>query len=364
MTTESKIRKIIHVDMDAFYTSVEQRDNPELKGKPIVVGGSPQSRGVVAAASYEARKFGVRSAMASSQAQRLCPSLIFVRPDFDKYREASDKIREVFYEVTDLVEPLSLDEAYLDVTENKLGEPLAGKIARWIKDQIRARLNLTASAGVGSNKFIAKVASDLQKPDGLVIIPPDKAYDFIAQLPVEKLWGVGPATAARLHALGMFKAADLRQWNVATAVEKMGKHGAFLRDLAHGIDDREVDGSGEMKSCGSETTFEHDILDIYKLIDFIEALSQDVAASLKEMGKPGRTITLKLKYSDFQSITRSKTLTRFTDDAKRIADVATLLLRENTEAGVRPARLIGVSVSSLRDENEPEQLWLNFPEPF
>ena len=175
---------------------------------------------------------------------------------------------------------------------------------------------------------------------------------------------MGPATAKRLHALGIYKASDLRQWDEATAIEKLGKHGAFLRDLAHGIDDREVDPSQEMKSCGSETTFEHDILDIYKLIDFIEALSQDVATALKDGQKPGRTITLKLKYSDFQSITRSKTLNRFTDDAKRIAEIATHLLRENTEAGTRPVRLIGVSVSSLRDENEPEQLWLNFPEPF
>jgi DNA polymerase-4 len=357
-------RKIIHVDMDAFYTSVEQRDRPEIRGKPVVVGGSPEGRGVVASASYEARRFGIRSAMSAAQAKRLCPSLIFVRPDFDKYIEASHKIRAIFAEVTDLYEPLSLDEAYLDVTVNKLGEPLAGKVARWIKDQIKARLNLTASAGVAENKFLAKIASDLKKPDGLAIITPDKSFDFIATLPVEKLWGVGPATAKKLHELGIFKAADFRTMDVFSAEKKLGKHGIFLHGLAHGIDDREVDPSQDSKSCGSETTFEKDILDIYVLIDYLEEISEGLSIELKKMERPGKTITLKLRYSDFKTITRSKTLPRFTDDPKRIHDTAVELLRGHTEAGKIPCRLIGISVSGLRDEDEPEQLWLEFPAPF
>jgi DNA polymerase-4 len=245
-----------------------------------------------------------------------------------------------------------------------MNEPLAGKLARWIKDEIKARLNLTASAGVGSNKFIAKVASDFKKPDGLVIVHPDKALEFIAELAVEKLWGVGPATAKRLHELGLFRAKDFRKWDVATAAARLGKHGVFLHGLAHGIDDREVDPSQESKSCGSETTFEKDVSDITVLIEYLEELSQDVAAELKKMGRPGKTITLKLRYSDFKTITRSKTIHTFTDDAKKIKDTAVFLLRENTDGGIRPSRLIGITVSSLRDENEPEQLWLEFPAPF
>jgi DNA polymerase-4 len=357
-------RKIIHVDMDAFYTSVEQRDRPELRGKPVVVGGNPQSRGVVASASYEARRYGVRSAMSAAQAQRLCPKAIFLKPDFEKYRKVSQQIREIFSEVTDLYEPLSLDEAYLDVTQNKLGEPSASKIARWIKDQIQSRLGLTASAGVGSTKFIAKVASDIKKPDGLVVIPPEKVLDFIADLPVEKLWSVGPATAKRLHELGAFKVSDLRKWDATMAASKMGKHGVFLHALANGIDDREVDNSQESKSCGSETTFDRDIMEVSLLVDYLEELSQDLADELKKMGRPGRTITLKLRYSDFKTITRSKTILRFTDDAKKINEVASLLLKEDTEAGQRPCRLIGITISGLWDENEPEQLWLEFPDYF
>jgi DNA polymerase-4 len=355
-------RKIIHVDMDAFYTSVEQRDRPELRGRPVVVGGSPQSRGVVAAASYEARRYGIRSAMSCAKAERLCPELIFVRPDFQKYRKVSNEIREIFHQVTDLVEPLSLDEAYLDVSTNKLGEPLASKIARWIKDEIKTKTRLTASAGAGSTKFLAKIASDLKKPDGLVVIPPEKALDFIAKLPVEKLWSVGPATAKRLHELGIFSAGDIRKWELKALARELGKHGVFLHQLAHGIDEREVDPNQESKSCGSETTFDKDILDLPELHSFIEELASDVAGELKKMGRPGKTITLKLRYKDFRTITRSKTLERFTDDWKVIAKTASKLLQESTDAGSTPARLIGISVSSLRNENEPEQLWLDLPD--
>ena len=348
--------------MDAFFTSVEQRDRPELRGRPVVVGGSPQSRGVVAGASYEARRYGIRSAMSCAKAYRLCPETVFVRPDFQKYLKVSKEIREIFHQVTDLVEPLSLDEAFLDVTTNKMNEPLASKLARWIKDEIKSKTRLTASAGAGSNKFLAKIASDLKKPDGLVVIPPEKALDFIATLPVEKLWSVGPATAKRLHELGIFSAGDIRKWDVKSIAGALGKHGVFLHQLAHGIDDREVDPSQESKSCGSETTFEKDILDLHELKLFIEELAGDVARELKKMGRPGRTITLKLRYKDFKTITRSKTLDRFTDDVKVITRTASTLLMENTEAGSIPARLIGISVSSLRNDNEPEQLWLNLPD--
>jgi DNA polymerase-4 len=348
--------------MDAFYASVEQRDRPELKGRSVVVGGNPDSRGVVASCSYEARRFGIRSAMSSAKAYRLCPETVFVRPDFHKYKKASDAIREIFHEVTDLVEPLSLDEAYLDVTENKLGEPSAGKIARWIKNEIQAKINLTASAGVASTKFLAKIASDLKKPDGLAIIPPESALDFIAKLSVEKLWGVGPVTAKRLQGLNIWTCSDLRKWDPLAIEREMGKHGLFLHQLANGIDERVVDPSQESKSCGSETTFEKDVLNIDELLTYVEELSADVANELRKMGRPGRTITLKLRYKDFKTITRSKTIERFTDDPLIIAKTAEKLLRENTEAGVVPARLVGISVSSLKNDGEAEQLWLNLPE--
>jgi DNA polymerase-4 len=359
---ETRAKKIIHVDMDAFYASVEQRDNPALRGRPVCVGGNPQSRGVVASCSYEARKFGIRSAMSCAKAQRLCPDAVFVYPDFDKYRRASDGIREVFLEVTDLVEPLSLDEAFLDVTQNHFNEPMAGKLARWIKDQIKLRLNLTASAGAGPNKFLAKLASDLKKPDGLCIIPPEKALDFIATLPVEKLWSVGPATAKKLQALGIWTAGDLRKWDIQAVDRALGKHGIFLHQLSHGIDDREVDPSQETKSLGSETTFEKDITNLDELARYLEEISLELADQLQELGRPGRTVTLKLRYKDFKTITRSKTLDKFTDQATVISKVATKLLRENTEAGQIPARLIGISISSLRNDNDPEQLWFDFPE--
>lgn len=358
------MRKIIHVDMDAFYASIEQRDRPEWKGKPLVVGGDPEGRGVVASASYEARKFGVRSAMSSSQAKRLCPRAIFVYPDFTRYVEASRKIREIFLSVTPLVEPLSLDEAYLDVTENLLDEPLASRIARHIKDRIKTKLRLTASAGVGPNKFIAKVASDLKKPDGLVVIPPNHVAAFVEKLPVEKLWGVGPATTEKLHSAGLKTTADIRSKTEAQMVALLGSFGSFLHGLAHGEDSRPVEPEREPKSSGSERTFERDILDLWALESKLQELSEEVATELRKIGRPGRTVTLKLRYSDFETITRSKTITQFLDSPESIARIAIALLRGNTEAGSRPVRLIGVSVSGLRNENDPEQLYFQFPPPF
>ena len=364
MESGLKGRKIIHVDMDAFYASVEQRDNPSLKGKPVVVGGSPQSRGVVASCSYEARKFGIRSAISCAQAARLCPQAVFVSPDFSKYSAASRTIREIFHEFTDLVEPLSLDEAYLDVTENKINEPIASKIAKRIRELIKERLNLTASAGVGPNKFIAKLASDFRKPDGLVIVPPDKVMEFVDRLPVERLWGVGPATAKRLHEAGFKTTADIRAVSKEKIEGLLGSIGPFLHDLSHGIDHRVVDPSMESKSIGSETTFDRDISDPDRLSVILRELAEDIVKHLKKEQRPAKTITLKLRYEDFSTITRSKTLSRYTDDVEIITSTAEKLLRENTDIGSRSARLIGISVSKLWNESEPEQLWLDFPPPF
>jgi DNA polymerase-4 len=356
------LRKIVHVDMDAFYASVEQRDRPELRGKPLVVGGDPGARGVVAAASYEARRFGIRSALSCAQARRLCPEVIFVRPRFDTYREVSRQLHEIFATVTPLVEALSLDEAYLDVTENALGEPLAGKVAMHLKQRIRRELSLTASAGVGPNKFIAKIASDLRKPDGLVIVPPRRVLDFLADLPVERLWGVGPATARTLHELGLVTIADLRRRPPEELERALGRFGRFVHDLAHGIDDRPVEPHAERKSIGSEITFEHDVRDRARLEASVEEQSRDLAGTLAEVERTGKTITLKLRYEDFTTITRSRTLPHFTGDAARIAATALALLREKTEAGVRPVRLVGVTISGLLDPAEPAQLWLDLPD--
>ncbi|MCM2279709.1 MAG: DNA polymerase IV [Oligoflexia bacterium] len=357
-------RKIIHVDMDAFFASVEQRDRPELRGKPVVVGGSPEKRGVVAAASYEARRFGVRSAMSAAKARRLCPQAVFLPPDFRKYSEVSRQIREIFLSVTPLVEPLSLDEAYLDVTENLLNEPLARKVAEYVKREIRTKTGLSASAGVAPNKFVAKVASDFRKPDGLVVVPPEKVLAFVEKLPVGKLWGVGPVTEKKLQSMGIWTAAEIRKRPVAELEQVLGSFGAFLYRLAFGEDDRPVESERESKSCGAERTFERDLVELTELVEILRSLVSEVADWLKDSGRPGRTVTLKLRYSDFKTITRSKTMPVATDDPARILEVAERLLREGTEAGHRPARLIGVSVSGLRGEEEPEQLWLQFPPPW
>lgn len=252
--------------MDAFYASVEQRDDFRLRGRPVIVGGSPEGRGVVASCSYEARRFGVRSAMSSAKAYRLCPDAVFVRADFSKYKEASRRIREIFLSATDLVEPLSLDEAYLDVTVNKRGEPLASRLAANLRAEIKETLGLTASAGVAPNKFLAKLASDMRKPDGLMVISPDRVAEVLAKLPVEKLWGVGPSTARKLHALGLLTTAELRSCPRPLLEHHFGRFGGFLHGLAHGEDHREVRADREPKSRGSETTFERDLLDVDELV--------------------------------------------------------------------------------------------------
>jgi DNA polymerase IV len=354
------IRKIIHCDMDAFYASVEQLDHPEFKGKPVVVGGDPKGRGVVAAASYEARKFGIRSAMNCAKAYRLCPEAIFVRPNFSRYMEVSHQIRQIFVSVTPLVEPLSLDEAYLDVTENALHDPIARNVALYVKSRIKEVTGLTASAGVGPNKFIAKIASDLQKPDGLTVIPPQKVSAFLETLPVEKIWGVGPATAKRLFALGLRTAGDIRKTSVTLLESQLGKYGVFLFDLSHGIDLRPVEPESEPKSRGTETTFDRDILEVEFLLTLLQSQSEDLEFTLKEMQRPARTITLKVKYSDFQTISRSRTLVNPTDYAETIYQTASELLINQTEAGNRPVRLIGISASNFVDSSEPLQLWFEW----
>ncbi len=347
--------------MDAFYASVEQRDDPSLHGKPVAVGGSPQGRGVVAAASYEARKFGIRSAMPAAHALRLCPDIIFIRPRFDIYKSISLEIREIFHEYTDLVEPLSLDEAYLDVTENKADNPSATLIAREIKQTIKAKTGLTASAGVSFNKFLAKIASDLRKPDGLALIPPDKALDFIARLPIGKFYGIGKATEAKMHRLGIQNGGDLRTWSKWDLNKHFGKVGTFYYNIARAVDERPVRTERIPKSIGKEKTFEEDVDSVEWLAGFIASLSEKVADRLRKEGAEARTVTLKLRYDNFDSITRSFTPGHPVSEAEEIAELAIRLLQE-TEAGERKIRLAGVTVSGfMRDDgtsDEGQQLTL------
>ena len=351
------VRKIIHVDMDAFYASVEQRDNPDLQGKPLVVGGSPTGRGVVTSPSYEARKFGVRSAMSARQAIQLCPRAVFVRPRFEAYKQASKTLRKIFREITDLVEPLSLDEAYLDVTENRLGEPSAKRLAIYLRSRIRGQLNLTASAGVAPNKFLAKIGSDWNKPDGLCVIAPKDVEKFLEKLPVEKLWGVGPATAKRLHARGLHTTADIRACRLQRLLNDFGKFGVFLQKLSRGEDNRRVCAYRSAKSRGSERTFEKDIHDLKLLKEKLYRLADEVSLSVTKMDRRAQTVTLKVRYRDFTTITRSRTLEVPFQDTATIFETAWDLMVHHTQAGQRPVRLIGVSLHNFY-EHGPVQLKL------
>jgi len=339
--------------MDAFYASVEELYQPELRGRPVVVGGSPDGRGVVAAASYAARRFGIRSAMPAARARRLCPDAIFLRPDFAKYHRESARIRALFREVTDRIEPLALDEAFLDVTDNAWNEPSAGRIAARLKDEIRARTGLVASAGAGPSKLVAKLASDHDKPDGLVVVPPEQVDAFLRPMPVRNLWGVGPKTAERLRALGIETVADVRARSAERLVERFGRYGEQLWELAHGRDDRPVVGHRPPKSRGQEVTLARDERDREVLRGWIERHAARIADDLARRGLRGRTVTLKLRYAPFVTITRSRTLTEATDDATRIVEVAAGLL-DATEAGRRPVRLIGVAVSHLEQGGHPQ----------
>ena len=346
----SQLRRILHIDMDAFYASVEQRDNPSLRGQPVAVGGDPTKRGVVAAASYEARRFGVRSAIPMSRAVRLCPALIIVRPDFQKYRAISQQVFEIYRRVTPLVEPLSLDEAYLDVTENSWGEALGVNVARRIKEEIRARTQLTASAGVAPNKFLAKIASGWQKPDGLTVIAPERIEAFLQGLPVDALWGVGPKTAERLRRHGIEKLTDVRARTIDDLRALVGSSAEWLRDLAQGHDPRAVNPNEARKSVGSECTYESDLTDLARIRGEIEEMARDAARWLEKNAAYARTVVIKVRYDDFTTITRSQSEPTPTRDAEGIARRAVALL-EKTDAGRRPVRLLGVSVHNLEESD-------------
>lgn len=332
--------------MDAFYASVEQRDNPGLKGKPVVVGGSPNGRGVVSTCSYEARKYGIHSAMASSVAYRLCPHAVFVYPRFDVYKSVSEQIRKIFLEYTDLVEPLSLDEAYLDVTLNKKGVAYATDIAREILKRIRVETGLTASAGVSFNKFLAKVASAAHKPNGLTVVTPRLAPQFIDKLPIGKFHGVGKVTEKKMIDMGIKTGADLKRLSREELVQRFGKVGNYYYCIAHGEDDRPVNPHRERKSVGQERTFERDIDDIDEMKDILRKLAEGVEEYMKRKSIRGRTVTLKVKYYDFKSITRCVTLDEGVYEASVIMEHVPGLL-EKTEAGKKKVRLLGVSISNF-----------------
>ncbi len=356
------IRKIIHVDMDAFYASVEQRNNPLLKGKPVIVGGDPKKRGVVAACSYEARAYGIHSAMASSIAHRLCPHAIFIRGNFDEYHAVSEQIHEIFHDYTDMVEPLSLDEAYLDVTDNKAGNPYATSIACEIRKRIYERTSLTASAGVSYCKLLAKVASDYHKPNGLTVIIPEEADAFIENLPIGKFYGIGKVTERKMLQLGIRTGRDLKRLYLEDLLRIFGKVGEYYYDISHGIDDRPVETEYIRKSIGKEETFERDLDDIYEMNSILRTLSWRVADSLNHHETRGRTITIKVKYADFTCISRSITIDELCDNSDIIFMHAKNLLTK-TEAGIKKVRLLGISLSNLDTEEteiEDRQLILTF----
>lgn len=341
-------RKIIHVDMDAFYASVEQRDDPSLRGRPVAVGGA-RERGVVAAASYEARRFGVRSAMPSVTARRKCPELVFVKPRFEVYRAISQQIRAIFADYTPLIEPLSLDEAYLDVTENLKGEPSATRIAEEIRARIRAETGLTASAGVSYNKFLAKLASDQRKPDGLFVVTPAMGPGFVEALPVGRFHGVGPATAAKMNRLGIETGADLRAQSLAFLQQHFGKAGRFYYWIARGVDERTVKPDRIRKSIGAENTFFQDLSDFAALRAALLPILDKLWRHCESSETSGRTVTLKVKYADFRQITRSRSLPRPVADRAELEEVSLALLAPllPPEKGIR---LLGVTLSALTGE--------------
>jgi DNA polymerase-4 len=340
--------------MDAFYAAIEQRDSPELRGKPIVVGGPPESRGVVATASYEARVFGIRSAMPSSWAKRACPQAIFIKPRMNAYREASKKIMDLLREYTDLVEPLSLDEAYLDVTENKFGQPSASLLASEIRQRIFECCNLTASAGVAPNKFLAKIASDMQKPNGLTVIPPERVDKVLSGLPVGRIPGIGSKTEGRMHSLGIRLVSDLRSRNEEELREYFGKNGSWYYRVSRGLDERPVNPDRSVKSVSTEETFATDLVDPALIREELSTLSRKLLQRLERKGAAGRTLTLKVTYEDFSKITRSRTFSAALTLHDSILEAAEELLAQ-TESGTRPIRLLGLGVSNLEGEKKIEE---------
>jgi len=344
-----RLRKIIHIDMDAFYASVEQLDNPELRGKAVAVGGSSQ-RGVVSAASYEARKYGVRSAMSSVIAKRNCPDLIFVKPRFERYKEISAQIREIFFEYTDLVEPLSLDEAYLDVTENKKGNPSATLIAKQIRDRIKEKTGLNASAGISINKFIAKIASDINKPNGQKTVQPEEVIEFLEELDIRKFYGVGKVTAEKMYRLGIFSGKDLKLKSEEYLTEHFGKSGTHFYNVVRGIHLSEVKPHRIRKSLGAERTFNENISSEIFMLERLENIAEEIERRLVKSNVAGKTITLKIKYSDFTQQTRSKTISYFISSKELIFEIAKELLYQ--EKMKNSVRLLGISLSNLNTEKE------------
>jgi DNA polymerase-4 len=346
------MRRIIHVDMDAFYASVEQRDDPSLQGCPVAVGGS-RERGVVAAASYEARAFGVRSAMPSSRARRLCPDLIFVKPRFEVYRDVSRQIRAIFARYTPLIEPLSLDEAYLDVTDDLAGMGSATATAEAIRAAIKAETGLTASAGVSYNKFIAKIASDQNKPDGLCVIPPSKGETFVAALPVKRFYGVGPKTAEKMATLGIVTGADLKAKGREWLRSQFGSWGDYLHGAARGIDDRPVRPDRPRKSVGAENTFFQDLRAPSELIEALDEIIDTVWPRIEGSQSRGRTVTLKLRYDDFRTITRARSFPEPVSNREMFAETGRALLLALCPVE-RPIRLLGLTLSALEQPGEAE----------
>lgn len=349
MSSDLPIRKIVHVDMDAFYASVAQLDNPELKGKPIAVGGKGK-RGVISAASYEARKFGVKSAMSGNLAIKLCPQLIFVRTDFDRYNEISKKVRSIFYDYTDLVEPLSLDEAYLDVTENKKGNPSASLIANEIRQRIFDEVGLTASAGISINKFVAKIASDYNKPNGQKTVNPDEILQFLEQLDIRKFYGIGKVTAEKMYQKGIFTGKDLKTKSAEYLEEHFGKSGKSYYHIVRGVHNSEVKPHRIRKSLAAEQTFNDNLTSEVFMLEKLAHITEEVSKRLKKSNVAGKTITLKIKYSDFTLQTRSKTLPYYVSDAAVILDAAKMLLYQDTMD--ESVRLLGVSLSNLNTETK------------
>ncbi|MBB4800968.1 DNA polymerase-4 [Flavobacterium nitrogenifigens] len=347
MSDTPTYRKIIHIDMDAFYASVEQMDNPELRGKPVAVGGS-ENRGVVSAASYEARKFGVRSAISGVLAKKYCPEIIFVRPRFDRYKEISSKIHKIFNEYTDLVEPLSLDEAYLDVTNNKKGNPSASLLAEEIRLRIFNEVGLTASAGISINKFVAKIASDYNKPNGQKTVNPDEVEAFLEELPIRKFYGVGKVTTEKMYQLGIFTGTDLKSKSLEFLEKHFGKSGAFYYNVVRGIHNSEVKSSRITKSVAAEHTFDVNLSSEIFMLEQLERIAASLEKRLERHKLSGKTITLKIKYSDFSQQTRSKTLPYFISDKKLIMEnIQELLYQEKMKDSVR---LLGISLSNLNNE--------------
>jgi DNA polymerase IV len=353
MKTISEHRKIIHIDMDAFYASVEQLDNPELRGKPVAVGGGGE-RGVVAAASYEARKFRVRSAMSGALAKKNCPYLIFVKPRFERYKEISQKIRAIFFEYTDLVEPLSLDEAYLDVTENKKGNPSASLIAKEIRQRIFDELQLNASAGISINKFVAKIASDINKPNGQKTIPPENVIPFLEELPIEKFFGIGKVTASKMYKLGIFTGKNLKEKSIEFLTQHFKKSGSHYYNIVRGIQHSEVKPNRLRKSVAAEHTFAKNLTSEIFMLEKLENISEELEQRLNRSKVSGKTITLKIKYSDFKLQTRSKTLPFYVKEKALLFEtVKELLFQEKT---LNSVRLLGISVTNLNIHSKKIEL--------